>query len=523
MNRTRNALRCAGGAAVAASLVSLLWSHVAVGQSRPLTGGFGAGGSGAGAGFGGSAPASTPRADAAVASVRDASAMIQVFPVSGAREEIVGYDATLQAVTYVERTPSAVGGFSHAALVTVNARGERTRVALTTNVDEDRLRTTRDSRIFREIDARIVRSVTEARARLGGGGSILPAAEVNAAQGGVRCVNAPYAAREFSVGDLGVVRLAPAADERSTRIQITRAGRSGPAVDAPAVSVIEPRTSRALFVPYNRVADARELPGTDKLALLLRSDACTPEGVSPIVSAVLVEPPGDQALTPLEHAELTDVEAMRILAPRARRRTVDEVSGFFERGGARVVYDNAWRIAGSYDLLLVQFSRHDRNLSPTIAMSGHAPAHYALVRTGGRRPELLFQFAPSLSQAFEGVGQEAFSADLDGDGRAEAIIRVRAQDGSEYITVLRVSDSDLNFAWAGEVGIDGRRGGASQCCANNVVRRCSVGLDNRALVLRCRHETYSGVGPDARLLSSRVRIERLRYNGGSAALEVMER
>lgn len=522
MNRTRNPLRRAGGAALTATLVSLFGAHAAIGQSRPVTGGFGGGASGSGGGFGG-APSTVPAARTDAGAARDASAMIQVFPASGAREEIVGYDANAQAVTYVERTPSAVGGFAHAALVTVNARGERTRITLTTNVDEDRLRTSRDPAIFREIDARVVRSIADARTRLGGGGSVLPATEVNPASGGARCVNAPYAARDFTVGDVGVVRLAPAADERSTRIQLSRSGRSGAAVDAPAVSVVEARTGRSLFVPYNRVADARELPGTDKIALLLRSDACTPEGVSTIVSAVLVDPPGDQPLAPLEHAELTDAEAMRVLAPRARRRTVDEVSGFFERDGTRVVYDNAWRVPGSHDLLLVQFSRHDRNMSPTIAMSGHAAAHYALVRTSGRRPELVFQFAPSVAHSFEGVGQEAFSADLDGDGRPEAIVRVRAQDGSEYVTVLRMSDHDLNFAWAGEVSIDGRRGGASQCCANNVVRRCAMGLDNRALVLRCRHDTYSAVGPDGRIVSSRVRVERLRYNGGSAALEVMER
>lgn len=449
--------------------------------------------------------------------------MIVVFPPSSVREEIVGYDAALQALTYVERAPTSVQGFWHSALVTVSARGERTRVALTTAVDEDRLRTTRDAAIFREIDGRVARSIAEARARLGGGGSILPAAELNAVTPAPRCVSAPLSAREFSIGDLGTVRLAPAADERSTRIQLSRDGRAGAAVDVPAVTVLEPRSGRSLSVPYNRVADARELPGTDKVALLLRSDVCTPEGVPAMVIGVLVDPPGDPPLTPLEHAELTEVEAMRVLAPRARRRTVDEVTGFYERNGARVVYDNAWRLPGVYDLLLVQFSRHERNLSPTITMSGHAPAHFALVRTSGRRPELVFQFSPSSSLSIEGVGQEAFSADLDGDGRPEVIVRARAQDGGEYLTVLRVTPSDINFAWAGEVNIDGRRGAVSQCCANNVVRRCAVGLDGRALILRCRHETYSGVGPDARLVSSRVRIERLRYNGGSASLEVMER
>lgn len=492
----------------------------AIGQTRPVTGGFGGGsGSSTTGGFGGGAS----MVDAG-AVVRDAaSAMIQTFPPSAVREEIVGYDVSLQALTYVERTPTSVGGFSHSALITVNSRGERNRVTLTTTVDEDRLRTSRDGNIFREIDARVVRSVNEARARLGGGGSILPASEVNAANPAPRCMSAPLSAREFSIGDLGVVRLAPTPDERSTRIQLTRGGRSGSAVDVNAVAMVEGRSGRTLFIPYNRVADARELPGTDRVALLLRSDACTPEGAAPMVSAVLLDPPGDPPLAPLEHAELMEADAMRLLAPRARRRTVDEVSGWYERDRTRIVYDNAWRIPGSYDLLLVQFSRHIPSLSPTISMSGHAHAHYALVRTGGRRPQLVFQFAPSVTGTFEGVGQEAFGADLDGDGRGEVIVRVRTQDGSEHITILRTSDHDLNFAWAGELNIDGRRGGVSSCCSNNVVRRCTLGIDGRTLIMRCRHETYAGVASDARVVSSRVRIERLRYNGGSAALEVMER
>jgi hypothetical protein len=509
------AVLCALGGAV------LSRSTGALGQSRPVTGGFGGGAGGAAGGFGG-AGASTAR-DAGAAQDA-ASAMIQTFPPSAVREEIVGYDVGLSALTYVERNPSGVGGFSHSALVTVNSRGERTRVALTTAVDEDRLRTSHDPAIFREIDARVQRSVTDARARLGGGGSILPAAELNGPTSAPRCYSAPYSAREFSIGDLGVVRLVPSPDERSTRIQLSRAGRSGAAIDQNAVSVLDPRAGCSLFVPYNRVADARELPGTDRVALLLRSDACTPEGVSTMVSGVLLDPPGDQPLPPLEHAEFTEADAMRVLAPRARRRTVDEVSGWYERDRTRVVYDNAWRIPGSYELLLVQFSRHPSTMSPTLAMSGHAQAHFALVRTGGRRPELLFQFAPSVTGAFEGVGQEAFSADLDGDSRPEVIVRVRTQDQSEHVTILRTSEHDLNFAWAGELNVDGRRGGVSQCCSNNVVRRCTLGLDGRALIMRCRHEAYSAAsGPDARVVSSRVRIERLRYNGGSAALEVMGR
>jgi hypothetical protein len=506
------------------ALAALATPCVAQAQtSGGFGGGFGGGStSGASGGFGAGARDAGVSTSASATGRDGGSSMIQVFPPSAVREEIVGYDPVQQSLTYVERMPSAVGGFFNVSLVTVNARNDRTRVTLTTVVDVDRLRTSRDPGIFREIDARVQRSITDARARLGVG-AVLPAAELNAPGVAPRCVSAPYGTRSFSVGDLGTAQLTPSPDERSTRVVFRRNDRSGNALDVPAVSLIEPTTSRPLFAPYTRIADARELPGTDRVALLLRSDVCTPEGTSPAVTGVLVEPPMDQPLPPLEHAELTDVQAMRLLSPRARRRTVDEVEGWYERNGTRVVYDNAWRIRGSYDLLLVQYSRHERSLSPTISMTGHAPAHYALVRTSGSRPQMVFQFAPSVNGSYEGVGQEAFSADLDGDGRQEVLIRVRAQDGSEYVTVLRTSDHDLNFAWSGEVAIDGRRGGVSQCCANNVVRRCSVGLDNRTLVLRCRHETFSGIGPDARLVTSRVRIERLRYNGGSAALEVMER
>lgn len=525
MNRLRN-VRFAGstGSLVVGALM-VCAPLVALAQTRPVTGGFGGGGNGNASGTGGaSASGGFGGAGASVdAGARASAPVVQSFPPSQAREEIVGYDGALGALTYVERTPTRVGGFAQTALIAVNTRGERNRIPLTTNVDEDRLRTSRDAGIFREIDARVVRSIAEARARLGGGGSVLPVSEVNPRSNPSQCVHAPYAAREFTLGDLGTVRLTVAPDERSTRIQVTRAGRSGTAVDIPAVAFTTGASGQQLFIPYNRVADARELPGTDRLAVLLRSDACTPEGVQSMVSGVLLDPPGDQPLPPLEHVELTEADVLRVIAPRARRRTIDEVSGWYDRDRTRVVYDNAWRVPGSYELAVVQFSRHPPSLSPTIAMSGHASAHYALFRTGGRRPEMIFQFAPSVTGVYEGISQEALGADLDGDGRPEVIIRARMQDDAEHLVVLRTSESDLNFAWTGEVNVDGRRGGVSQCCTNNVVRHCSVGLDGRSLILRCRHETYSGIGPEARVVSSRVRIERLRYNGGSAALEVMER
>jgi hypothetical protein len=499
------------------------------------------GASGGSGGFGGGAASGSTRTDAGVdaggarsdgglAADADAArseleaglANGEAFSRSSVREEIVGFDAALQTLVYVERMPSGLAGFSHATLVSVSERNERSRVPLTTATDVERLRITRDPALFREIDGRIARAVDEARARLGAG-AVLPAVETDARVAAGRCASPPLSARTFAVGDVGVVRVTPSADERSSRLQFLRGSLGSNVVDVPSVSLVEPATGRAILAPYDRVADARELPGTDRIALLLRSDRCAPEGAHPVVTAALLEPPPDAPLPPLEHAEWTDSQALRLLAPRARRRTVDEVDGWFERNGTRVVYDNAWRVPNEPDLLLVQFSRHDRSLSPTVAMSGHAPSHFALARSRRGRWEMIFQFAPSVRGAYEGASQEATTADLDGDGRPEVFVRARAQDGSEYLTLLRVSPVDLQYVWSTEVAIDGRRGGASACCANNVTRRCRIGLDGRSLVLRCRHDTWSGTGPDARVVSSRVRIERVRYNGGTASIETSER
>jgi hypothetical protein len=445
--------------------------------------------------------------------------MIRSFPPSAVRDEIVGYDTAAGTLTYVERVPTIVGGFSHVALVTVGSHDERTRVRLTTEIDVDRLRTSRDSSIFREIDARVVRSIADARARLVPG-AVLPAAEQGASS--ARCVNAPFATRTFVVGDLGEATVTPSADGHSTRVQFRRGATSGNAVDIAAITVSEPSTGRVIWAPYTRVADVRELPGTRKFAVMLRSDVCVPESTAVAVSAFLLEPPGDQPLPPLDHVELTDSEAMRIVAPRARRRTIDDTDGWYVRN-QRVVYDNAWRIPGSSGLVLMQFSRYEPHLSPAVAASGHAHAHFALVDMSGSRPRLLFQFAPTVNSAYEGNAQEAYGADLDGDGRAELIVRARTNDGSEYVTTLRWSPEDLNIGWAGELSVDGRRGGLSHCCAANVVRRCQMGLDGRVLVFRCQHETYSGLGPDARITESRMRTERMTYNGAGMTVEIRER
>lgn len=457
--------------------------------------------------------------DASPSGAVQAPPQVQSFPPSTVRDEIVGYDRAAGTLTYVERVPTAVGGFSHVALVAVGAHDERTRIRLTTDVDFDRLRTQRDLGIFREIDARIVRSINDARTRMAPG-VMVPAMEQGSTA--ARCVNAPFATRTFAIGDLGEAVLTPSADGRTTRVQFRRGNNGGNAVDVPAVAVSEPSTGRMVWAPYTRIADVRELPGTHKLAVLLRSDACVPEGTNVAVSAMLIDPPGDQPVPSLEHAELTDAEAMRMIAPRARRRTVDETSGWFEHG-SRVVYDNAWRIQGAPGLLVMQFSRHEHNLSPAVAMSGHAHAHFALIDTNGRRPRLVFQFAPSVNSAYEGNSQEAYGADLNGDGRAEIIIRARTNDGSEYVTVLRWSPEDLNLAWAGELSVDGRRGGLSHCCAANVVRQCQMGLDGRVLVFRCQHETYSGMGPDARVTATHLRTERMTYNGGGMTVQINER
>ena len=47
--------------------------------------------------------------------------MIRTFPPSGVRDEIVGYDRAGGTLTFVERVPTVVGGFSHVTLVSVGA------------------------------------------------------------------------------------------------------------------------------------------------------------------------------------------------------------------------------------------------------------------------------------------------------------------------------------------------------------------------------------------------------------------
>jgi hypothetical protein len=522
-----------GGRARAGLAAVMLSSWVASAIVRAQSSPGGAGGFGGSGGGSGGLGAASSVADAGAssdagaeggggASASGAPSGGGGFPSSTVREEIVGFDGSSQTLVYVERMPSGLGGFSHATLVSVSERNERTRVPLTTVTDVERLRTSRDPAIFREIDARIARAVADARARLGVGAT-LAAIETEARPPGVRCVNPPYATRTFAIGHLGAVQITPSADERASRLQFRRGNNGSTAIDVPSITLVEPATGRAILAPYDRIADARELPGTDRIAVLLRSDRCTPDGAHPVVAAALIDPPPDAPLPPLERAEWTEAQAMRLLAPRARRRTVDEVDGWYERDGTRVVYDNAWRVPNEPELLLVQFSRHDRSLSPTVAMGGHAPSHFALARSRRGRWEIVFQFAPSVRGAYEGAAQEASSADLDGDGRPEVLVRARAHDGSEYLTLLRVSPVDLHFVWSAEVAIDGRRGGASACCAGNVTRRCRMGLDGAALVLRCRHDTWSGTGADAHVTVSRVREERVRYNGGTASIETSER
>ncbi|MDP3273590.1 MAG: hypothetical protein Q8Q09_00240 [Deltaproteobacteria bacterium] len=473
-----------------------------------------------------------PRSDAG-ATVDAHSATATVAPVgartslppSQVREQIVGFNPSTHELTYVERMPTLLAGFAHINLVTIAPNVAPTRVRLTTEVDLSRVRTQLESQrqtsVFVEVENRVRASITAAAAQLTVG-TILPAID-SSARNVTECLRAPFVMRSFHIGEIGDVEVQVSDDARNTAVRFRRPnGRMSEELTVPAVRMQDPRTSALSLAPYTRVSDARELPGTRAIALLLRSDACTPESVEPAVTAVLIEPPSDEPLTALEHTAITESVIIRLLSRRARRRTIDEISGWYD-GRTRVVFDNAWRLPGSADLVLVQWSRHTQDFSPLLAADGHGPAHFALVRMGGRRPELAFMYMPTNQSLYEGTSQEAFAMDMDGDARPEIVIRSRTTDGSEYATILRWTDVDIAVAWTGEINIDGRRGGVSRCCTSNMARRCNLGRDERTLVLRCRDETYAGLGPNAAIQRSLVHIERIRFNGGSTSVEVRER
>lgn len=432
-------------------------------------------------------------------------------------EEILGWDPARGVMVYVERAPSGVAGFDHAALVEVaRAGGPPRRVALTTDTDVAQVRgasaATR-AMVRSAIEARVLRDVAAARARLQAC-SLLPVS-LRGAAGAGSCRRAPFEPREFDVGEGIVGRVVVTPDATRVTVTLHASGRASPESELPSVTLTSAQgTTQA---PYDRIADAREIPGTDLIALLLRSDACTPEGTRVPARGLIVSapPPPETPLRALVHAELAEVAVMRALAPRARRRTVDEVSGYFE-GRARVVFDNAWVLPpeNGAERILVQFTRQSADLSPLVADAGQANTGFAIVTRGaGGRLRVIATLVPPFNEnVFEGTGQEAFATDLDGDGRPEVIVRARHGRGDEVTTLLRVAGDRLQYVWRGISAADDR---AAPLGAQAQVRRCTVGVDNRTLVLRCIEETYPARAPAEAPPTTIVRVvQRVQWNGG---------
>jgi hypothetical protein len=454
------------------------------------------------------ATAAAPRASA------QAGAPAPAAPhVASLREEILGYDPARGVLAYVEHGPSPLAGFSHVTVVELAPGAPPRRIRLTTDEDVNQCRATRDASVATRtaIEARVARDLDAIRARYQQG-AVVPVSE-HAPAGGA-CRIAPFAPREFALEQGPAVRVTVAPDGTRSTVALVAGERVGAATEVPAVTLTSGTTT--IRAPYDRVADARELPGTDAIAVLLRSDACTPEGARVPAIAVLVAapPPPERPLAALPHAELSEAAVIHALARRARRRTLDEVSGWFE-GRTRVVFDNAWTLPSpGGERILVQYSRHDPDLSPLLADAGQAGARFALISREGGRLRVVAQLAPPAQEnVFEGTGQEAYEADLDGDGRPEVVVRSRLRADGEVATVLRWTESDLQFIWRGTTGLDER---AAPTGAQAEVRRCTLGLDGQTLVSRCQVEMHRpNAAPDAMPLSRARLVQRIRWNGGA--------
>jgi hypothetical protein len=428
-----------------------------------------------------------------------------------AHEEILGVDPQRGVVAYVERSPSSLPAFATVTLVEVGRDGTQNRIRLTTDEDVNQCRASHDAPSTRgPIDARVARDIESARSRYRGG-TVLPVSQPLGATG---CSRAPFARSEASLPDSLAIEVEPASDGSSTRLTMQRNGRSAPTVDVPSVTLTQ--GANVTRAPYNRIADVRELPGVDEFAVLLRSDACTPEGQAVPVRLVRIAAPPypERPLQPMTHAELAEGEIIRALAPRARRRVVEEVSGWYE-GRTRVVFDNAWSIPGPGDeRILVQYTRVDPDMPPPVVDAGQANAQFALVtRSGSGRLRVLSQLAPPTREnVFEGSGQEAFPADLDGDAMPELVVRTRYRPDSELLTLLHVAGDSLQFVWRGQTMLDER---TMQTATNPNWRHCDVGLDGSQLVSRCRTAVYRpNAGANADPISRGRLVQRVRWNGG---------
>ncbi len=434
---------------------------------------------------------------------------------NGIHEEILGVDLRRNVVAYVERSPTVLSTFSHVAIVEVASDGTMQRVRLTTDEDITQCRARDAGSTCAAVNARIQRDIDAARGRLQPA-SVLP---VSQPLGSGSCVRAPFAASQASLPDGLAIRVEPAADGSTTRLTFSRNGRGAPPIDVPSVTVTQGGTQ--VRAPYDRIADVRELPNGENYAVLLRSDACTPEGQAVPVRLIRLAPPpyAERALQPLVHAEFTESEIVRALSPRARRRTVDETAGWYDRQ-TRIVFDNAWALpptSGS-ERFLVQFTRVEPDMPPPIVDAGQAYAQFAIFTRNERGAlRVIAQISPAArDNVFEGNGQEAMTADLDGDGRAEIVVRARYRPDGEIATVLRVSDDAVQFVWRGQILLDERR---APTATNPTSRRCDMGVDGTTLVLRCRVATYRpNAAPNDPPLTAGRLVQRLQWNGAIATV-----
>ncbi len=448
------------------------------------------------------------------------AAVVTIAPFN-VRERLLGWDPTRSTVTYVEVAPSGLAGFSHVTLADIGRDpGSDRRVRLTTDDDVVQFRASRDRNALRVIlEQRVERDIAAAAARLQAG-SVMPVSPRNRVSA---CVRAPFPPVDFDASGLSV-HVEPSFDGMRAVVRLVEQGRQGPPAEVP--SVIVSSGGQQVNAPFNRVADLRQVPGAPRYVALLASDACTPEGVRVPSRAVILEapPPPERALTPLVHAELFEHQIMRDLAPRAQRRVVDEVSGWFE-GRTRTVFDNAWTLpGGGPDRVLIQFTRQDGNLPPDAIARGTAPTMFAVAeRRGAGGIRLLSTLAPPTSEdVFQGNGQEAFQTDIDGDGTPEIVVRSRYGPIGEVTTVLHYASDHLQFVWRTTTLLDERSGPALRPQAE--VRRCNVGEHQRALVVRCNIERYpAGAGRDAQPVAREQLIQRLQWNGGSATVSTERR
>ena len=461
--------------------------------------------------------ANTATADAGRAATtvapHDAGPPAPAAPYTGGpREELLGYDPVRGVYAYVERMTTSAPGFIQYTIVELTREGNAQRLRLTTDGDLSQYRATQNSPTTRSlIESRVQHDIDAARARFRPG-TIVPVPQLYVGSG---CLRPPYNRTDQTLGDGIHVLIQPSPDASTASVRLVENNREGAAEEVISPMIYTGTTT--LHVPFTRVADAREIPGEDAYFLLLRSDACVP-ATSPVPARAVrlaLPPPAERPLQALAHAELQEFAILRALVPRVRRRVVDETPGFYE-GSARIIFDNAWQLSptGADERILVQYTRVEPDLSPVVVESGQALARFAVVsRNGSGRFRVLSQLIPPMNEnVFEGNGQEAFPVDIDGDGQTEIVMRTVYRPDNSLATVLRLQGDMLQFAWRGNTGFDERRERPG-LAAN--VRRCTLGVDGRTLVVRCHVATYApNAGPNAEPTARGRLVQRLESRGG---------